>query len=170
MDAIKAEAERQAKQKYGKEGGLPAFQEFQPLTRKESDDGHGYEEGDHIVKQPSLSQLPQQGYHDASPPGQQPVTGQTYAGGYMPGQPGGRAVDDYYNPTGTGYPPKRQGTVHSQTSVYSQSTYSTSPPAPAPPLPQTNSQYLAVGGGQLGHQNRGTSCEYNIQLPVFWPS
>jgi len=164
MDAIKAEAERQAKQKYGKEGDLPAFQEYQPLTRKESDDGYAYEDGNHIVKQPSQPHLPQQGYLDASSPGQQPATGNTYVGGYMPGQPGGRAVDDYYNPTGTGYPPgpTRQGTVNSQTaSTYSQSTYSSPPPStPAPPLPQANSQYLAIGGAKYGHQPRGTSCEY----------
>jgi hypothetical protein len=173
MDAIKTEAERQAKQKYGKEGGLPAFQEYQPLNRKESDDGYGYEDGNQIVKQPSQPQLPQQGYHDPSSPTQQPVSGHTYAGGYMPGQPGGRAVDDYYNPTGTGYPPgpTRQGTLHSQTaSTYSQSTYSSPTPAPAPPISQPTSQYLAVGGGQYGHQHRGTSCEYSLQSHVFWPS
>lgn len=163
MDAIKAEAERQAKQKYGKEGGLPAFQEFQPLNRKESAEDSAYEEGNQIVNQSSQPQL-HQGYIDASSPRQQPVTGQTYAGGYMPGQPGGRAVDDYYNPSGAGYPPgpRRQATTHSQTaSSYSQSTYSSPPPptpAPIPPLPQSNSQYLAVGGGQYGHQNNGTSC------------
>jgi len=172
MDAIKAEAERQTKQKYGNESGLPAFQEYQPLNRKESDDGYAYEDGNQIVKQSSLSQLPQQGYHDAPPPSQQPVTGNTYVGGYMPGQPGGRAVDDYYNPTGTGYPPgpTRQGTMHSQTaSTYSQSTYSSPTPAPAPTIPQPTSQYLAVGGAQYGHQHRGTSCEYSLQSPVFWP-
>jgi len=161
MDAIKAEADRQAKQKYGKEGGLPAFQEFQPLTRKESDDGYAYEDGNHIVKQPSQSQLPQQGYLNASSPNQQSVP---YVGGYVPGQPGGRAIDDYHNPAGTGYPPgpRRQGTVHSQTSTYSQSSYSSPPLAPAPPLPQANSQYLAVGGTQYGHQPRASSCEYSF--------
>lgn len=161
MDAIKAEAERQAKQKYGKEGGLPAFQEFQPLTHKESVDDSAFEEGNEIVRQPSQPQLHQQGYLDASSPRQQSVTGQTYAGGYMPGQPGGRAVDDFYNQPGAGYPPgpRRQGTMHSQTaSSYSQSTYSSPPPSiPAPPLPQPTSQYLAIGGGQYGHQNQGSS-------------
>lgn len=172
MDAIRAEVERQAKQKYGKEGGLPAFQEFQPLTRKESGDDSAYEEDNQIVKQPSQPQLHPQGYLDASSPRQQPVAGQTYAGGYMPGQPGGRAVDDYYNPSGAGYPPvpARKGTTHSQTaSTYSQSTYSSPPPstpAPVPPLPQPSSQqYLAIGGGQYGHQNHGTSCGYRLQLP-----
>ena len=150
MDAIKAEADRQAKQKY-KEGGLPSFPESQPLTHKESDD-FAYEEGNQIVKLPSQAQSPQQGYHDLPAQNQQP---QTYAGGYVPGQFGGRAVDDYYNPT-------RQGTIHSQTaSNYSQSTYSSPTPAPAHPTPQPSSQYLAVGGAQYGHQQRGTSCEYS---------
>ena len=165
LDAINAEAERQAKQKYGSESGLPAFQEYQPLTRKESDDGFAYEEGNHIVKQPSNSQLPQQGYMDASSPSQQPAT---YAGGYVPGQPGGRAVDDYYNPTGTGYPPgpMRQGTQRSQsTTSYTQSTRS-SPPAPVPPLPQANLQYLATGDPQYGHLPRGSSCKYSFRLTV----
>jgi hypothetical protein len=166
MDAINAEAERQAKQKYGNEGGLPAFQEYQPLTRKESVDDSAYEEGNQIVRQPS-----QQGFLDASSPRPQPATGQTYAGGYVPGQPGGRAVDEYYNPTGSGYPPgpRRQGTTHSQTtSGYSQSTYSSPAPSiPAPPLPQPNSQFLAVGGGQYGHQNLGSSCEHFFRLPFL---
>lgn len=170
LDAIKAEAERQAKQKYGTEGGLPAFQEFQPLTHKESDDGYAYEEGNHIVKQPSQSQLPQQGYLDASSPSQQPVTGSTYAGGYMPGQPGGRAVDDYYNPTGTGYPPGPRRQLSQTASNYSQSSYSSPTPAPAPILHQSNSQYLAAGGAQYGHQPRGSSCEYILRLLVVHPS
>ena len=168
MDAIKAEADRQAKQVYGKEGGLPAFQEFQPLNRKDSADDSAYEEGTQIVKQPSQPQLHQQGYIDASSP--HPVTGQTYVGGYMPGQPGARAVDDYYNPPGAGYPPgpRRQGTTHSQTaSSYSQSTYSSPPPTTVPPLPQQNSQYLPVGT-QYGHQNLGTSCECSSLLPFIW--
>ena len=173
MDAINAEAERQAKQKYGKEGGLPAFQEFQPLTRKESVDDSAYEEGNQIVRQPSQPHLPQQGYLDASSPRQPPITGQPHPAGYVPGQPGGRAVDEYYNPTNAGYPPgpRRQGTTHSQTaSSYSQSTYSSPPLSTlAPPLPQPNSQYLAVGGGQYGHQNNGTSCKYSPWLPVVRP-
>ena len=162
LDAIKAEADRQAKQKYGSESGLPAFQEFQPLTRKESDDGFAYEDGNHIVKQPSQPQLPYQGYHDTSSPSQQPATGPTYAGGYMPGQPGGRAVDDYYDP---GYPPGPRRQASQTASNYSQSTYSSPTPAPAPSLPQAGSQYLAAGGGQFGHQPRGSSCKYTLQLP-----
>ena len=161
LDAIKAEADRQAKQKYPTEGGLPAFQEFQPLNRKESDDAYAYEEGNHIVKQPSQSQIHQQGYLDASSPSQQPATGPTYPGGYVPGQPGGRAVDDYYNPTGTGYPPGPKRQASQTTSTYSQSIYSSPSPAPTHPIPQTNSQYLAVAGGQYGHQPRGSSCKYN---------
>ena len=166
MDAIRAEADRQAKQKYGKESGLPAFQEYQPLTRKESGDDFGYEDGTQIVKQPSQPQ----GFLDASSPRQEPATGQTYVGGYMPGQPGGRAVDDFYNPSGAGYPPgpRRQGTTHSQTaSNYSQSTYSSPTPAPppVPPLPQPHSQYLPIGSGQYGH-HPGTSREYNLYLSL----
>jgi len=163
LDAIKSEADRQAKQKYGTESGLPAFQEYQPLTHKESDD-FAYEDGNHIVKQPSQSQIPHQGYLDAS----SPTLGPTYSGGYMPGQPGGRAVDDYYNPTRPGYPPGPKRQASQTASTYSQSTYSspTPAPAPAPPLPQANSQFLAAGGGQYGHQPRGSSCEYTLQLPI----
>lgn len=170
LDAIKAEAERQAKQKYGKEGGLPAFQEYQPLTHKGSED-LAYEEGDEIVKQPSQPQLHPQGYVDASSPRQQLATSQTYVGGYVPGQPGGRAVDDYYNPSGAGYPPRpqRQGTTLSQTAS-SYSTHSSPPPptpAPIPLLPPSNPQYLAIGGGQYGHQNYETSCGFSFQLPFI---
>ncbi|KAJ6541793.1 SUR7/PalI family-domain-containing protein, partial [Mycena capillaripes] len=67
LDAVKAEADRKARQK-ASEGGLPAFHESQPLTTTAYDDGNNV-------------------YTD------KPMT----PGGYMQAPPGSRAVDQYYN-------------------------------------------------------------------------
>ncbi|KAJ7665084.1 hypothetical protein DFH06DRAFT_1390388 [Mycena polygramma] len=67
LDAIKAEADRKARQK-ASEGGLPPFHERQPLTSTAYDDGSNV-------------------YSD------KPYT----PGGYVPAPQGARAVDQYYN-------------------------------------------------------------------------
>ncbi|CAK5262759.1 unnamed protein product [Mycena citricolor] len=177
LDAVKAEADRKARQKMT-EGGLPAFYESQPLTSTAYDDGNAV-------------------YSD------KPHT----PGGYVPGNPGERAVDGYYDNAGVGayqnhnnlgagpsaavagaytnantntdennrYPPSQ----HRQPSTYAASTYSHSAPQtyPAqqyaaygngtppvqPPMPQSN-PYLDPYAGQTnpylgvaGHASRGTS-------------
>ncbi|KAJ6611492.1 hypothetical protein B0H10DRAFT_2437470 [Mycena sp. CBHHK59/15] len=132
LDAVKAEADRKARQK-ASEGGLPAFHESEPLTTTAYDDGNGI-------------------YTD------KPQT----PGGYMQAPPGSRAVDQYYNNVGpsagynnagpsagysnTAYPPSPQRQY--APSTYAPSTYSYNvPQAPqnayppqqyhsTPPLPQ----------------------------------
>ncbi|TRM66122.1 SUR7/PalI family-domain-containing protein [Schizophyllum amplum] len=100
LDAVKAEADRKARQK---EGGLPAFHETQPLTARV--------DGDHV-------------YVDESSPTE------THApAGYVKGAQGTRAVDDYYNQpaTASSYPPqqpRRQGSAAQ--SAYAPSTYASS--------------------------------------------
>ncbi|THH10212.1 hypothetical protein EW146_g8443 [Bondarzewia mesenterica] len=151
LDAVKAEADRKARQKQG-EQGLPAFQEYdptQPLT-------HGGEEEEH----PSLH------YRDAVPgaPGQQ-----TNIPGYARGAEGTRAVDEYYAPTNqqaNAYPPqpRRQatgGSAHTQTPsgyVPSQFAYAhgnaiTSSP---PPVPVPSDSNFMAAGGQYNHSQYPT--------------
>lgn len=183
LDAVKAEADRKARQKQG-EIGLPAFYESQPLT--------GHVEGDQVYvdgesNQSSANLAPQ-------PPSRQQST--NFKGGYAPGPTGTRTMDEYYRnnnvAASTGYPP--QPAPRRQQSEYSTSSVptSTSPPigytsgyvqynAPhttsPPPL---HNQLLAPPGHQpygtqtpdpfgreYGHTAGGTSCKY-CSLSVFF--
>lgn len=186
LDAIKAEADRKARVKMGKqEIGLPAFQEYenQPLTK--TPDETYVEDGDRIVP-----------YNVVSPPRQQtPQQQRPYAPtGYTQGVPGQRAVDAYYNqsatPPQTGYPPsaRRQGSTYTQgTSTYAPSTADTYNLPPAAPVAAAgavaggaylaaNSQYGPYGHRQqssglgdpgYGHQARDTSCQSLFRLYCF---
>ncbi|KAG6919039.1 hypothetical protein DXG01_009749 [Tephrocybe rancida] len=163
LDAVKAEADRKARQTKV-EGGLPAFHEVQPLT--------GHIDGDKVY-------LDDPTHHDPSPQGGHGGS----SGGYLQAAPGTRAVDEYYSPTRTeyaastyppapqnnygptGYAPaaaKRQPSSHSQ-SQYSQSNYAPSMRAPTspPPLPTAYPQQYADpyynSGAQYGHTAGGSS-------------
>jgi hypothetical protein len=110
LDAVKAEADRKARQK-ASEGGLPAFHEREPLTTTAYDDGTSV-------------------YTD------KPHT----PGGYMQAPPGSRAVDQYYNAgpsagynsaaagynNASSYPPSPQRQY--APSAYAPSTYSYNTP------------------------------------------
>lgn len=169
LDAVKAEADRKARQQ---ELGLPAFQEYdpsQPLTKADSEEY--IDDGDQVMPYRPNQQnagigagVASYARNGPSPPGVRP-----YAAGYSQAPPGTRAVDDYYNARpsqANAYPPqpRRQNSGHTLSSTaYSTSAYSTSPPpmpsAAVPPLPSTsvppvptipppggNSQYLPAGG------------------------
>ena len=161
LEAVKAEADRKARQVAGKqEVGLPAFQEYerQPLTAKSDD--HFIEEGDAVVP-----------YHGNNQP--------QYAGGYAQATPGTRAVDAYYNNTPAHPAPARQGSQHTQApstytqSTYQQSTYQPSTYSAAPVAGATAAAGAAAGylgadpyghqqqpsGAAYGHAARGTSCK-----------
>jgi hypothetical protein len=139
LDAVKAEADRKARQKVS-EGGLPAFAENTPLTARI--------DGDSVYVDDDHDEVPYRD-HDAR--------GYGHAG-YAQAPVGTRAVDEYYSPTNqpaTTYPPHpRQGSVHTSSygpSTYEPSTYAASPPANAPPpVPSANTQYLAASGPQYG--------------------
>lgn len=188
LDAVKAEADRKARQKQT-EVGLPAFSESQPLT--------AVIDGDHVY---SAEQY--QDHLNNTSPGYdgRPAQGGGYVGGgYMQGPPGERAMDEYYSPTTANnvgaspynYPPQRQNTAlsgHARSdapSMYAQSTYSYQSPNPAsPPPPLPNTQYLApisqqygrdVPGREYGHTAGGTTCTschlcfsyaFNVHLPT----
>jgi hypothetical protein len=106
LDAVKAEADRKARQKQG-ELGLPAFPEYDPTQP--------------LTGEPDHDPQPTVPYRDAA---------------YAAAPVGARAVDEYYNPTeNNAYPPRRQptassgrtqqtGYIHSQqSSAYAASGY-----------------------------------------------
>ncbi|KDQ63160.1 hypothetical protein JAAARDRAFT_29164 [Jaapia argillacea MUCL 33604] len=167
LEAVKAEADRKARQAQG-EGGLPAFHEF----HQENDPSQPLKavvDGDHVYLE---DQYPHQPYRDTDvesnrtgvsgpgvvgagaygrQPNRQPSRNE-YAGGYAQGPQGSRAVDEYYSPTrnqqpSQSYPPqpRRQGSGATQaTTGYTPSTYTN---AASPPMPNTQplNQYLAPG-------------------------
>ncbi|GLB35789.1 putative SUR7/PalI family protein [Lyophyllum shimeji] len=182
LDAVKAEADRKAKQKQV-EGGLPAFHEVQPLT--------GHIDGDKVY----IDEPQQQ--NTIAGVGARPFQGGAYSnGGYVQKAPGSRAVDEYYSPTQehppTTYPPAPQATnygptgyaqnvpppatPHRQPSGYAQSQYSksnyaqstynynapqTSSPPPANQYLSTTTPYASdpygVPGHEYGHTAGGSS-------------
>ncbi|KAF4604785.1 hypothetical protein EYR40_003567 [Pleurotus pulmonarius] len=177
LDAVKAEADRKARQKTATEGGLPAFYEIQPLTAQESQPLTARVEGDSVYVD-----TPYRDEHNAHP-GRQASTGTSggyVGGGYARAPAGTRAVDEYYNPTNTSYPPQpqqqqpppSQRTPRRQPSASTYSAYSyhgsqapsTSPPpmpiiAPPPQhtqhtSPPPNNQYLNAGN-QYGQDRSG---------------
>ncbi|KAH7334514.1 SUR7/PalI family-domain-containing protein [Rhizoctonia solani] len=115
LDAVKAEADRKARQKAGQqEVGLPAFyeQERTPLRREEP---QYYEEEVEVVvpyqdrpgREPSRASQRTQASGGAAAA----ATGYRPNRNYEPGAPGTRAIDDYYNntaPTANTYPPQPQ--------------------------------------------------------------
>lgn len=168
MDAIKADADRKARQQ---EIGLPAFSETQPLTARV--------DGDSVYSDPYQDSAPntavQPGY------GRRPAPGATgYAGnGYFQAQPGTRAIDEYYNPTQdtATYPPQhpqRQGSGHTYApSTYSPSTYNArvaSPPSNNQLAPafghDRGANYTATSAQGYGHAAGGTTCEFHALANV----
>ncbi|CAE6440947.1 unnamed protein product [Rhizoctonia solani] len=162
LDAVKAEADRKARQKAGQqEVGLPAFyeQERTPLRREEP---QYYEEEVEVIvpyqdrpgREPSRASERTQASGGAAAAAA--ATGYRPNRNYEPGAPGTRAIDDYYNntaPTAASlaaantYPPQPQpqrqasiGQPHRQASSHSSNydpyaqTMQNAPPVPA--LPQ----------------------------------
>ncbi|KIM47550.1 hypothetical protein M413DRAFT_439214 [Hebeloma cylindrosporum] len=151
LDAVKAEADRKARQQKA-EGGLPAFYETQPLTGRVDGD-HVYVDGDGSESQANLPT-------SAAPPaGRQ----HTYAGGYVQGAPGTRTMDDYYSPSPSSpspntYPPQD---IRRQPSGYAPSTYTAN--VPHSPVAQHSLPPQGVAYGS-------TSYSYNAPLTTSPPS
>ena len=192
LDAVKAEADRKARQKQG-EIGLPAFQEYeqtQPLTKHDPEDY--VEDGDHIVPLSSLRNASNAGPATYTRQGTSRQGSQT-AGGYAQAPAGTRAVDDYYDGSSqtNAYPPRRQMSAHTMDSS-TVSSYSYRPPVASPPIPtlppaptgpSAGSQFLAVGtqpghssqfpsaaSQNVGHLAGGTSCEFFSPLLLCNPN
>jgi hypothetical protein len=172
LDAVKAEAERKKKQKMV-EGGLPAFDEMQPLAARI--------EGDNVYLENSYRDDSHGAY------GGRPTEGGGYAGGgYVQAPAGSRAVDEYYSPTHTDYPtstyppapqqpsplvaaaaytqsntqhPQRQDSGYAQ-SQYAQSVHSASANQYNSTMPQQYGPDRYGSPQGFGHAAGGTSCKY----------
>ncbi|KAA1467789.1 pali-domain-containing protein [Dentipellis sp. KUC8613] len=155
LDAVKAEADRKARQKQG-EIGLPAFNEYdptEPLTSGDEEQGHYH---DHAAIGTAVG-------GGAAPYNQGRQRSQSgnrggYAGGYAQATPGTRAVDEYYapsnQPAATSYPPqpRRQPTT-SSAHTQAASGYA---PSVAAPVPTVAAAGFAAAGAQYGHQQYST--------------
>ncbi|KAI0308334.1 SUR7/PalI family-domain-containing protein [Multifurca ochricompacta] len=151
LDAVKAEADRKARQKQG-ELGLPSFPEYDPTQPLTADAEHD--------TQPHLS------YRDAQ---------------YAAAPVGTRAVDEYYNPTGNNaYPPRRQPTTSSertqqtgyahsqQTSGYAPSGYAGATAITTTPAVQSgylnvdsrHEQYPSQTSTRYGHEQYTSNTGY----------
>ncbi|KAG6873845.1 hypothetical protein C0995_010457 [Termitomyces sp. Mi166 len=164
LDAVKAEADRKARQNK-LEGGLPAFHEVQPLT--------GHIDGDKVyVDNPSRPD-------NSASHGGRPAQG-GISGGYVQKPPGTRAVDEYYSPTQarseyapSAYPPAPQNNygptgyapsaAHRQTSSHGRSQYSHSTYAPStytPSSPPATNQHAATNEPQYSDPYYNTGAQY----------
>lgn len=177
LDAVKAEADRKARQNQNAEQGLPAFYESQPLT--------GHVDGDQVYVDNEHDSTSQTRIVGAMAP----IAGQGHSG-YVQGSPGGRAIDDYYagpsQASGSNiYPPSRR-----EPSAYAPSAYSasvTQSPVPqhllprqasygASPYEYSNPAALAIPGqhpqdpyapqGEYGHNVGGSSCKSGVYHPL----
>ena len=181
LDAVKAEADRKARQK--NEIGLPAFPEHVPLNgngkaqylEEESDDEHHNPYRDEAAIGTATALGAGAGVAASGPRRQ--ASGPAYRGGYAQGAPGTRAVDEYYNSSttpsrsntaNTGYPPppnrNYNGTPSQANSAYAQSMYSTTSgtqsAVSAPHMPTANTTTAAAigtaaGAGYLAAQGYG---------------
>lgn len=163
LDAVKAEADRKARQKT-LEVGLPAFHEVQPLTSR-VDDGNTY--GD----------VPYQDHAPSSPAGygrRPSQSGGYVGGGYVQAPIGSRAVDEYYAPTNNAastYPPAPQQQPRRQASGYAPSSHGSTYTTSSPPVPVPTNQYLSTAPQQYtsgrydspshdyGHNATESSCK-----------
>jgi hypothetical protein len=177
LDAVKAEADRKARQQKA-EIGLPAFHEYdqsEPLTKPDPSEEY-IEDGDQVLPYNRSQQNPPAGgagvgagmaaysRTGASPPG-----GRYTGGGYTQAPPGSRAVDEYYNAQPSqpnSYPPqpRRQTSAHTQgSSAYSAaSAHPASPPIPviSPPLNTANVQYTAPIAAYGHNQYTSAASQY----------
>ncbi|KAF9486489.1 hypothetical protein BDN70DRAFT_16417 [Pholiota conissans] len=179
LDAVKAEADRKARQKQGSETGLPAFYEAQPLT--------GHVDGDQVYVDNDHEHDSQTHIAGAAAP--MAGRAQGYSNGYVAGAPGSRTIDEYYagpsqpqTPSSNTYPPHREPSAYApstysantrlsprpQQSMPGQDNYGASPyaaynNAAATPAPAQPSAMLAIPGQypqerDYGHTAGGSSC------------
>lgn len=122
LDAVKAEADRKARQQQG-EVGLPSFPEYdpsQPLKARISGDGVFLDEEDGVPYRDnqSVSTAGRAGMGSYS---RRPSANGYAGGGYVQAPRGTRAVDEYNNTSPYAAPPRRKSSTLTQTT--SSSTY-----------------------------------------------
>ncbi|KIJ65051.1 hypothetical protein HYDPIDRAFT_89145 [Hydnomerulius pinastri MD-312] len=174
LDAVKAEADRKARQAQG-EVGLPSFHEYdqsQPLKgRVDGDEVYADEDEVPYRDNHSISTAGRAGMGSY---GRRPSQGGYAGGGYVQAVPGTRAVDEYNNVSSYPPRPQRQGSSHTQViasttpSMYppSSNTYtSMTPPVPTPapvapmhdPSPTNYYNQDPYGPQAYGHVAGGSS-------------
>lgn len=122
LEAVKAEADRKARQHQG-EIGLPAFQEYdpsQPLKARISGDNTYLDEEDGALYRDNQS-VSTAGRAGMGSYGSRPLPGGYAGGGYVQAPRGTRAVDEYNNTSPYPAPPRRKSSTLTQTtssSVY----------------------------------------------------
>jgi hypothetical protein len=149
LDAVKAEADRKARQQQG-EVGLPSFQEYdatQPLKARLSGDGVYLDEEDAVPYRDnqSVSSAGRAGMGSYTP--RRPSQGGYVGGGYVQAPRGTRAVDEYNNLSTLPPQPRRQGSSRTQTtssSIYPPSAAARSLSPANSHAPSTNT-FTAVG-------------------------
>lgn len=137
LDAVKAEADRKARQAQG-ETGLPAFQEYEQTPLKAKLDGDEVYLDD--------AETPYRDNHSVTTatagrrPSQSPYAG----GGYAPAPVGGRAIDEYNNAASYPPPPRRRGSTQTQLTASSYpSSYAPSSHTQSPVIHSTGASALA---------------------------
>lgn len=116
LDAVKAEADRKARQQQG-EIGLPSFQEYdatQPLKARISNDGVYLDEEDAVPYRDNQS-VSSAGRAGMGSYARRPSQGGYVGGGYVQAPRGTRAVDEYNNLSALPPQPRRQGSSRTQT-------------------------------------------------------
>ena len=167
LDAVKAEADRKARQAQP-EGGLPAFHEYdpsQPLKTRV--------DGEEVYLDENVPYRDNQSVSTAGNAGMgtygRSSRGGYAGGGYVQAPAGTRAVDEYNNPS---YPPRQQRrgsnmTHTTTTTIPSMYPPSSNIPAPSAPTaatydPPTDNPYNhdPYAPQAYGHSPGGTSCEF----------
>ncbi|KAH7923915.1 pali-domain-containing protein [Leucogyrophana mollusca] len=185
LDAVKAEADRKARQNQG-EVGLPSFQEYdpsQPLKAKVYGD-EVYTDDEESVPYRDTQSISTAGQAGMGSYGRRPSQTGYAGGGYVQGARGTRAVDEYNN--SSTYPPQapqRQGSTYTQTSssAYSQPTTAHGPsnaypglaaaaipPVPRDPSPNAYYNQDPYAPQAYGHTAGGNS--YNNTAPQQYTS
>ncbi|KAG1757818.1 pali-domain-containing protein [Suillus lakei] len=139
LDAVKAEADRKARQQQG-EIGLPSFQEYdpsQPLKARISGDNVFLDEEDGVPYRDNQS-VSTAGRAGMGSYGRRPSANGYAGGGYVQAPRGTRAIDEYNNASPYGAPPRRQSSTLTQTTSSSaypptSTAHSMSPLNPYPP-------------------------------------
>ncbi|KAL5639113.1 hypothetical protein ACGC1H_006587 [Rhizoctonia solani] len=151
MDAVKAEADRKARQKAGKqEVGLPAFYEYErtPLRREEPQ--YYEEEVEVVVPYVDRPGQPSRGSQRTQVSGSAATGSYRSNRNYEPGAPGTRAIDDYYN-----------NTAPTAASLAAANTY---PPQPQPSQRQQAQRQPSFGQPQRQASARSAAYDpYTVQ-------
>lgn len=168
LDAVKAEADRKARQAQP-EVGLPAFHEYdpsQPLKARVDGEEVYLEEDAPYRDNQSVSTSGRAGMGTYG----RTARGAYAGGGYMQAPPGTRAVDEYNN--ASPYPRRQASNITHTTTTTTPSMYPPSSSTPAPPSvpvaamydpsPDNHYDHDPYSPQAYGHIPGGTSCKFSF--------